>query len=64
MAHGEQDQLFPIAFIRAVARNLKEWGHDVTYHEIPDFGHAYPPGENRAILDWFATQTSARSPLP
>jgi phospholipase/carboxylesterase len=62
MAHGEQDQLFPIAFIRAVARNLQAWGHDVTYHEMPDFGHAYPPGENRAILDWFAMQTASSSP--
>jgi phospholipase/carboxylesterase len=62
IAHGEQDQLFPIAFIRAVARNLREWGHDVTYHEIPGFGHSYPPGENHAILDWFTTQSSAGSP--
>jgi len=53
IAHGEQDQLFPIHFIRVVQRNLSEWGHDVNYHEIPDFGHAYPPGENGAILDWF-----------
>jgi phospholipase/carboxylesterase len=62
IAHGEQDQLFPIAFIRAVARNLREWGHDVTFHEIPGFGHSYPPGENHAILDWFTTQSSAGSP--
>jgi len=62
IAHGEQDQLFPIAFIRAVARNLREWGHDVTFHEIPGFGHSYPPGENHAILDWFTTQFSAGSP--
>jgi phospholipase/carboxylesterase len=62
IAHGEQDQLFPIAFIRAVARNLREWGHGVTYHEIPGFGHSYPPGANEAILDWFTTQSAAGSP--
>ncbi len=58
IAHGEQDQLFPVTFIRAVQRNLSEWGHDVNYHEIPDFGHAYPSGENRAILDWFEAHTA------
>ena len=58
IAHGEKDQLFPVSFIRAVERNLSEWGHDVTYHEIPDFGHAYPSGENRTILDWFEARTS------
>ncbi len=60
IAHGEQDQLFSINFIRAVQRNLSEWGHDVNYHEIPNFGHAYPSGENGAILDWF----EAHNPSP
>lgn len=53
IAHGEQDQLFPVTYIRMVAAKLREMGHPVTYHEIPDFGHAYPSGENTAILDWF-----------
>ena len=30
-------------------------GHSVTYHELPNFGHAYPSGENAAILNWFET---------
>jgi phospholipase/carboxylesterase len=55
IAHGEQDQLFPVPFIRLVASKLREWGHHVTYHELPGFGHAYPPGENAAILAWFAS---------
>ncbi len=55
IAHGAKDQLFPIGYIRMVVRTLREWGHDVTYHELADFGHAYPPGENIAILDWFAS---------
>ena len=59
IAHGEKDQLFPIGYIRAITRTLEEWGHNVTYHEIPDFGHAYPPGENAAILDWFARRTAS-----
>ncbi len=54
IAHGEKDHLFPIGFIRTAVRTLQEWGHDVTCHEIANFGHAYPPGENAAILDWFA----------
>jgi phospholipase/carboxylesterase len=53
VAHGERDQLFPVAYIRLVVEKLREWGHNVTYHELPGFGHAYPPGENAAILDWF-----------
>jgi phospholipase/carboxylesterase len=59
IAHGEKDQLFPVQFIRLVASKLQEWGHRVTYHELPGFGHAYPPGENAAILDWFATVSTA-----
>lgn len=54
VAHGERDQLFPVAYTRLVVETLRAWGHDVTYHELPGFGHAYPPGENAAILDWFA----------
>jgi phospholipase/carboxylesterase len=61
IAHGERDQLFPAQLIRMVAAKLREWGHDVTYHELPGFGHAYPAGENTAILDWFDTVTTAAS---
>jgi phospholipase/carboxylesterase len=57
IAHGARDQLFPVQFIRMVATKLRDWGHHVTYHELPDFGHAYPSGENAAILDWFDTVT-------
>ncbi len=53
VAHGAQDQLFPVAYIRLVMDKLREWGHNVTYHELAGFGHAYPPGENTPILDWF-----------
>jgi len=53
IAHGAQDQLFPVNYIRLVVDKLREWGHNVTYHELAGFGHAYPPGENTAILDWF-----------
>ena len=61
IAHGERDHLFPAPFIRLVAEKLRGWGHPVTYHELPGFGHAYPTGENTAILDWFATQGRAAS---
>lgn len=55
IAHGERDQLFPVEYTRMVVAKLREWGHRVTYHELPQFGHAYPSGENMAILDWFET---------
>ena len=59
IAHGERDQLFPVQFIRLVTSKLQEWGHHVTYHELPGFGHAYPAGENAAILDWFDSVCAA-----
>jgi phospholipase/carboxylesterase len=62
VAHGAQDQLFPVAYIRMVVEKLREWGHTVTYHELAGFGHAYPPGENTAILDWFAGLCPASQP--
>ena len=52
VVHGAQDQLFPVAYIRLVVDKLREWGHNVTYHELAGFGHAYPPGDT-VILDWF-----------
>jgi phospholipase/carboxylesterase len=61
IAHGERDQLFPVEYIRMVAARLQGLGHTVTYHEIPGFGHAYPPGENAAILEWFTRVTEATS---
>jgi phospholipase/carboxylesterase len=61
IAHGERDQLFPAPFIRLVAEKLRGWGHRVTYHELPGFGHAYPAGENTAILDWFAAHAGPAS---
>ncbi|MGE3537723.1 MAG: dienelactone hydrolase family protein [Candidatus Tectimicrobiota bacterium] len=54
IVHGERDQIFPVAYVRLVVEQLRQWGHQVTYRELPGFGHAYPPGENPAILDWFA----------
>jgi phospholipase/carboxylesterase len=60
IAHGAQDQLLPVQYIRLVADKLRELGHPITYHELPNFGHAYPSGENTAILDWFETVTSVK----
>lgn len=54
IVHGERDQIFPVAYIRMMVEKLREWGHQVTYRELPGFGHAYPPGENPAMLEWFA----------
>ena len=60
IAHGAQDQLFPVQYIRLVADKLRKLGHSVTYHELPNFGHAYPSGENAAILDWFETVATVK----
>lgn len=60
IAHGAQDQLLPVQYIRLVANKLREGGQPVTYHELPNFGHAYPSGENTAILDWFEAITPVK----
>ncbi len=63
VAHGAQDQLFPVAYIRMVVEKLREWGHNVTFHELAGCGHAYPPGENTAILHWFEGLSAAHPAL-
>jgi phospholipase/carboxylesterase len=64
IAHGDHDALFPIDFIRMVVAQLRAWGHQVQYHELAGFGHAYPPGENTTILEWFGALPTPSRPEP
>lgn len=62
IAHGTQDQLFPVQYTRMTAEQLRACGHAVMYHEVANFGHAYPSDENRAILNWFETTALGARP--
>ena len=51
--HGVHDFIFPIAFARQFNTLLKSIGYNVTYKELPDWGHAYPYSINeRLVLPW------------
>ncbi|MGO9604211.1 MAG: hypothetical protein ACLQAT_12585 [Candidatus Binataceae bacterium] len=52
--HGVHDFIFPIAFTRQTCNLLESIGYNVTYEELPDWGHAYPYSINeRLVLPWF-----------
>ncbi len=52
--HGVHDFIFPVAFTRQTCNLLKSIGYQVTYEELPEWGHAYPYSINeRLVLPWF-----------
>ena len=52
--HGVQDFIFPVAFTRQTSDLLQKIGYQVTYKELPEWGHAYPYSINeRMVLPWF-----------
>ena len=52
--HGVHDFIFPVAFARQTCELLKSIGYQVTYHELPEWGHAYPYSINeQLVLPWF-----------
>jgi predicted esterase len=52
--HGVHDFIFPVAFTRQTTDLLKEIGYQLTYEELPEWGHAYPYSINeRLVLPWF-----------
>ncbi len=63
VVHGVHDFIFPVTFTRQTCNLLKQIGYNVTYEELPDWGHAFPYSINeRMVLPWFeslpAKQTS------
>jgi phospholipase/carboxylesterase len=61
VVHGAQDYIFPVAFTRQTCNLLTRLGYNVTYEELPDWGHAYTYTINeRLVLPWFE-RVSARS---
>ncbi|MDO8433744.1 MAG: PHB depolymerase family esterase [Candidatus Binatus sp.] len=54
VVHGVHDFIFPVAYTRQTCNLLKSIGYNVTYEELPEWGHAYPYSINeRLVLPWF-----------
>src|SRR5579885_236836 len=53
VVHGVHDFIFPVTFARSACKLLSGIGYNVTYKELPDWGHAYPYSINeRIVLPW------------
>ena len=52
--HGVHDFIFPVTITRQTCELLKQIGYNVTYEELPEWGHAFPYSINeRLVLPWF-----------
>jgi phospholipase/carboxylesterase len=60
MVHGAQDFIFPVAMARAAHDLLKQNDFtNLTYKELPDWGHAYTYSINETlVLPWFESRPS------
>lgn len=54
IAHGDRDQLFPIAIARENRDKYRREGHPVTYVEVPGLGHAWSRGIEQRMWTFFA----------
>ena len=62
VVHGVHDFIFPVAFTRQTCKLLKDIGYQVTYEELPEWGHAYPYSINeRLVLPWFESLPAKKS---
>ena len=54
VVHGVHDFIFPVAFTRQTCNLMKSIGYNLTYTELPEWGHAYPYSINeQLVLPWF-----------
>lgn len=54
IVHGVHDTIFPVETARQARQLFERIGYNVTYRELPDWGHAYPYKINEQIvLPWF-----------
>jgi phospholipase/carboxylesterase len=54
LVHGEKDPIFSIDFARQTRQLLDGLGYPLTFHEVPNWGHAYPYSINETVvLPWF-----------
>jgi phospholipase/carboxylesterase len=58
IVHGVQDFIFKVEFTRQTQTLLQKLGYNVTYQELPDWGHAYTYTINeQRVLPWFESLT-------
>ncbi|MBI3300686.1 MAG: hypothetical protein HYZ72_01195 [Deltaproteobacteria bacterium] len=63
IVHGAQDFIFDVEFTRQTYTLLQKLGYNVTYQELPDWGHAYTYTINeQLVLPWFASLETNRRP--
>lgn len=54
VVHGVHDFIFPVESVRQTNELLQKLGYNLTYKELPDWGHAYCSTINEQIvLPWF-----------
>ena len=52
--HGVHDAIFPVQTVRSTNQLLRTLGYQLTYTELPEWGHALTSGINeRLVLPWF-----------
>src|ERR1700730_13245101 len=62
VVHGVHDFIFPVAFTRQTCDLLKQIGYNVTYEELPEWGHAYPYSINeRLVMPWLESLPAKES---
>lgn len=58
--HGFHDAIFPVHTVRSTNKVLKSLGYDLTYTELPDWGHALTYAINeQLVLPWFERMNPA-----
>ncbi len=54
IVHGALDPIFPVRSIRSAVELMSHLEYEVTYEELPEWGHAYPYSiHERLVLPWF-----------
>jgi phospholipase/carboxylesterase len=54
VVHGAKDFIFDVRSVRASCELLKKIGYNITYTELPEWGHAYTYSINeQLVLPWF-----------
>lgn len=60
IVHGARDPIFPVRSIRSAVELMSHLEYQVTYEELPDWGHAYPYSiHERLVLPWFESLNSS-----
>jgi phospholipase/carboxylesterase len=61
--HGAKDFIFDVRSVRSSCDLLQKIGYNVTYKELPDWGHAYTYSINeQLVLPWFESLGGAGQP--